>query len=648
MCAVRDSKFTLKYHQMIEKGMLVTTTFSQITQRNIMMVLVTMAGVLWLVGGLARWGVALSILLVVPGWWLHQYIPAPSPSRLGRLMLGAAVGPTVVAVVYMLAAAIGVAIPAWLLEWWLPVIAILALRRIWPLLGDSLWVTPGRWWGVLALMVAVLVMWTRYAQIAGLVFPPWVDAVHHALLIRVAYEQGHAPWSLVPYLPVTHLAYHSGYHSINAALLSASGLTPADLVAVLLNGGQMLNVLAVASVAALAWVWWRQWPAVIMAALVVGLIAIMPAYYLSWGRYTLLLGMVWLPVALIAIESLWDDTSARGWVWVALVLAGLSLVHMVVFVMALVWGVACLMRYWRVPARAFWAAGLAVLITLPWWWFVASQARAGAGASAMHVVGNASHNAFIDGLFWARNNRWLVPALIVAAWWGVRHHSLRIAQIVVWMCIVMLLANPVLIGLPYISFFTNETVITAMYVPMGLTIAWLLGWMVVRLPRWQLVAVLAMTVLAVLSANDLQQVINDETIIATADDLNAIQWIDANLPNDAVVLTNASGWMWQIDRGSDGGWWILPLTGRQVTTPPVLYTHGADDWVRQISVQTGQIRDADGSWPALQTFLQTHPAITTIYATNRGGAAKSDTLRGNPALIELYRVGDVTVFAVPR
>jgi hypothetical protein len=217
-----------------------------------------------------------------------------------------------------------------------------------------------------------------------------------------------------------------------------------------------------------------------------------------------------------------------------------------------------------------------------------------------------------------------------------------------WVLVVMLLANPVLIGLPYISFFTNETVITALYVPIGLTIAWLLGWVVVRVPRWLPVVALAMAVLAVMSASDLQQVVNDETIIATADDLNAMQWIDANLPKDAVILTNASGWMWQIDRGSDGGWWALPLTGRQVTTPPVLYTYGADDWVQQISQQTGQIRDADGSWPALQTFLQNHPDITTIYATNRGTAAKSDTLRDNPELVELYRVGDVTIFAVPR
>jgi len=607
-----------------------------------------MATVLWLVGGLARWGVALSILLVVPGWWLHQYIPAPSSSRVGRLLLGAAVGPTLVAVIYMLAATVGVAIPVWLLEWWLPVVAVLALRRLWPMLRDSVWVAPGYWWGLLALLVAVLVAWTRYAQIAGLVFPPWVDAVHHALLIRVAYEQGHAPWSLLPYLPVTHLPYHSGYHSISAALLHASGLTPADLVAVLLDGGQVLNVLAVASVAALAWVWWRHWPAVIMAAVVVGLIAIMPAYYLSWGRYTLLMGMTWLPLAMLAIESLWHDTSARGWVWVAIVLAGLSLVHMVVFVMALAWGAACLVRYLRFPRHAMWAAALALLVTLPWWWFVASQARAGAGASAMHVVGNSTQNAFIEGLFWARNNRWLVPALIVAGWWGIRQRRLQIVQLLLWMLVVILLANPVLIGLPYLSFFTNETVITAMYVPMGLTIAWLCSWVAMRGVRWQIIVVLAMTVLALMSANDLQHVVNNETIIATADDRNALQWIATNLPQDAVILTNASGWMWQIDRGSDGGWWALPLTGRQVTTPPVLYTYGSDDWVHHISQQTGQIRDADGTWPALQTFLQNHPDITTIYATNRGTAAKSDTLRDNPALVELYRVGDVTIFAVPR
>jgi hypothetical protein len=72
-------------------------------------------------------------------------------------MLGAAVDRTLVAVIYMLAAAAGVTLPVWLLEWWLPVLAVLALRRLWPVLRDSTWVAPGYWWGLLALLVVALV-----------------------------------------------------------------------------------------------------------------------------------------------------------------------------------------------------------------------------------------------------------------------------------------------------------------------------------------------------------------------------------------------------------------------------------------------------------------------------------------------------------
>jgi hypothetical protein len=30
-----------------------------------------------------------------------------------------------------------------------------------------------------------------------------------------------------------------------------------------------------------------------------GLVTIMPAYYVAWGRYTLLMGMIWLPVTIM-------------------------------------------------------------------------------------------------------------------------------------------------------------------------------------------------------------------------------------------------------------------------------------------------------------------------------------------------------------
>ena len=62
--------------------------------------------------------------------------------------------------------------------------------------------------------------------------------------------------------------------------------------------GQLLSALVTLAGAWLANWLWRRPLAGVVAALVSGLISVMPAYYASWGRYTLLCGMLALPVAL--------------------------------------------------------------------------------------------------------------------------------------------------------------------------------------------------------------------------------------------------------------------------------------------------------------------------------------------------------------
>jgi hypothetical protein len=484
-------------------------------------------------------------------------------------------------------------------------------------------------------------------QVATLIFPPWVDAVHHALLIRVAFEQGRAPWDLTPYLPVTRLTFHSGYHSIMAFLMHMSGMTVTDIPSMLLYGGQILNVLAILSVAGMAWVWWRNWAAFATAMLVAGLISIMPAFYLSWSRYTLLIGMVLLPVALVALEALWRDTRGRDWLWYIMPIIALSVTHMAVFGMVLAWALVCMIVY-GLPRRHTWyAAGVALLVTLRWWLFVLAQTRSGAGASAMHVVGNATQNAFSDGLFWARNNRWLVPVFVCAAAWGVRWRVTRMASLVLWVIVVALLANPWLLQLPYISFFTNETVTTAMYVPLALGIAWLAGWMAQRLRGQAWVVALVIIGLTLVNVESIQHVVRDDTILVTHADRDALTWINATLPRDAVIATNSTGWMWRVDRGSDGGWWALPLTGRMVTTPPVLYTYGDDAWVAQVSATTHETSTMDGSAAQVVAFVQNHPEVTHIYASERG-VMKPSVLQGQAAVQALYTSGDVTIYAVVR
>src|SRR5262249_27555641 len=152
-------------------------------------------------------------------------------------------------------------------------------------------------WSAALLAILALTLWTRFKQIEGLALPPWVDSVHHALMIRVAAEHGQVPYSLRPYLPVDQLPYHWGYHVFTAAIMQLSGL---PLTQAMLWTGQALNTLQALVAGALAAHLWRRPLAGVVAALVVGLISIMPAYYLSWGRYTQLAGLLLLPPLAVA------------------------------------------------------------------------------------------------------------------------------------------------------------------------------------------------------------------------------------------------------------------------------------------------------------------------------------------------------------
>lgn len=597
-----------------------------------------LSAVLWYSGEIGRWLLAFGVLLIVPGWWWQRLWPLTQAHWVERWMLQACIGPAMVVIIYLWAAWLDVRLPVTALWLGLAGLTVLMLWRM------PVWQWPhGRiplWWPTIILVVLVLVGVTRWLHIDGLVLPPWVDGVHHALLVRVAIEQGHAAWNLMPYLPVDPLLYHTGWHSVMAFVWSIS---PSDLIGIgwfLLIIGQCLNVLAVVSVTALAWVWCRSWPATVIAAVIVGLWSIMPAYYLSWGRYTLLAGMVWLPVALVAIEMLWHDEAFMRWPWIGVLIAGLLLTHFVVGVIAIIWGVVLWGAHGRLPQRWMIVIGLVLLCMLPWWSIFVGQAvwTNSGDASARAVVGNASHNAFVPELFWARHHAWLVPLTLLSAWWLVRHRQIRGALVVIWWALVMMVANPLVIGLPYLSFFTNETWLTALYIPIGLLIA---GGGARWHHRWMSVVLVA---IALVGFGGMQRVVRSATILTNQADTAAIAWIDAKLPADAVLLTNATDWMWQVDRGVDGGWWVLPLTGRATTTPPVLFTYADGPVAQAFYAQTSQVRQI-GTADALAAWLQKNPAITHIYATERG-AITPQIVGALPNVTNVYATGDVVIYAV--
>jgi hypothetical protein len=71
--------------------------------------------------------------------------------------------------------------------------------------------------------------------------------------------------------------------------------------------------------------------------------------------------------------------------------------------------------------------------------------------------------------------------------------------------------------------------------------------------------------------------------MVTKDDIEALEWITENTPEDARFFINTAYWQYDIYRGVDGGGWILPFTERWALVPTVFYGFSPDaEMIRQI------------------------------------------------------------------
>jgi hypothetical protein len=556
-------------------------------------------------------------------------------------------------------------------------------------------------WVLALLALLALTFWTRSSQIEGLALPPWVDSLHHALMIRISTETGQAPTSLRPYMPVDQLPYHWGYHVFTAAVMQLSGL---GLVQTMLWVGQALNALQALVAAALAAYLWRRPLAGVVAALVVGLLSIMPAYYLSWGRYTQLTGLLILPPLMIAWRELLRAPSHGRLACLAVLLGGLSLVHFRILVFALaylaasgaIWAFAtgrAALRARLVYAMA--GTALALALAMPWLWMLMLRTLLPAFARPRDLLAGDSYSALSDGLLWAGHNRVLVALALAAALWGVARRRHSAAEQALWVAALALLANPVLIGLPSIWLITNDVVAISLFLPIGvllgggacLLIEWLerqatnliesraekreppvqrderralngtqhfgsRAWRSVRwslvVGRWSLIRGMAAILLATLAlwgAWNIRSVINPGTVLATEADVAAITWAAEHTPADARFLVNAVPWL-SIQRGSDGGWWLLPLTGRWVSAPPVLYTYGAPDDVREINEFNKLIIGFRKGQEQQLYALIARERITHVYLGAQTGPLSPEIFADERMFEKVYERDGVTILAV--
>lgn len=138
-------------------------------------------------------------------------------------------------------------------------------------------------------------------------------------------------------------------------------------------------------------------------------------------------------------------------------------------------------------------------------------------------------------------------------------------------------------------------------------------------------------------------ILNPATVLADKDDVRAVEWVSEHTPADARFFLNTTPWQGQVYRGTDGGWWILPLTGRQTLPPPVVYTWGAPDYVKQMTGLAEQASKISACGPEFWSIVR-EAHLDYAYLHAGLGKLSPAALQNCPGAGLAYQSGDVSIF----
>jgi hypothetical protein len=515
--------------------------------------------------------------------------------------------------------------------------------------------------GIGVLLFLGIIGW-RLFQARELLLPNWVDSQHHYLIIKAIIEQRGLPKTLEPYLAVPFY-YHYGFHAIAAFFTVISRLEIGQAMLLL---GQVLNAAICLSIYALGKEVWKDWRPALGAALLVGFVLRMPAYYLSWGRYTLITGLIFLPLAMAtALQLVKGKNRGRNTLILALFTAGILLSHyfaavllaFFLILLALVYLVPRLKKI-KKAIKAFISLPLAVLFGLflaaPWLTRVIqySQASTSIGVNlpeSLESIRNFSGNfTYVLNLLGPTSNHVLAAVALVGIAFALVQH--KATWLILWTLALGFLTLPW--GLTLGPFRTDHFAIV-LFIPVSLFAGWLFWqggvWLdQVLKTHWVRTVLLLVVILgwAAWAFPVNSNLINPVTEMVTEADMDALDWIRKNTPEDARFFINTVSWLDNTYRGVDGGGWILPYTGRWALVPTTFYGYSPNpETISQIQLlgkNASQITTcSDAFWELVE-----EADLEWVYIREGIGGLQPEGLMSCEAINLAYENGQVSIYRI--
>jgi hypothetical protein len=521
---------------------------------------------------------------------------------------------------------------------------------------------------VLIFLVFVFALVLRLIMVRNLVAPPWVDSVHHALLVRLIQQLGGYPHSYQPFLSVETASYHSGFHAMVAFFTWVTGLS---LPKAMLLFGQILNALTVYSGFVFARKFYPNRTIGLYAGWIIAVISPMPAYLTSWGRYTHLAGLFLLPAALFFFSP--SDFSQRFGISrqkytrlfvFALLSSALIIVHYRVSLFLAILLLLIFLNFLLKRQRQIITPGriallvylsiatlLILFLSLPWLpqalaSLILPKFRAPLSAANLHFE-SIPYNLLTFNWGWLS---FMFAAIGLGI--GILQKNRSNFIIALWVMLCFGTAYSQIIGISPI--LVNSTSVTiSMYLPIaavgGYGMHWLFNIYPLKndLPQQigKAIIIIFLFGLSLIASPKMISILNPITFLVRQDDINAMSWIRQNIPASSRILIHPFLWGYGMYAGNDGGSWIPALADRVTVPPPVLYglTENKADLMRiqLISQRTLEYRNQPSelaNWMALNQ-------LDYLYVGGRGGEISPWLLQQSQNFRIVYHQDSVYILA---
>jgi hypothetical protein len=514
---------------------------------------------------------------------------------------------------------------------------------------------------ILALIIFAALIW-RFYQIRDVVLPLWVDSVHHVQIVKMILENGGIPDTFEPYMPVPFY-YHFAFHALAAGFSFITRLNPQDGVLYL---GQVLNAAIALAVYRLGKALWGDWRRAALAAILIAFVTQMPAYYVTWGRYTLLTGTLLLPLAMaLALDIVNKGAKFSRVLTLGMITAGIFLSHyfaaalfglflLVLGAQALFSGIKNQEQFgWSTWSPLLLASLAGLLLASPWlyrvWEFTQERVNVVAIPTTLDAVDRIYFPRYW-GYLWLllgpdRNHAVLfmaLPGLIISLF------RKRTRAFGIWSIMLIILSQP--IGIQ-VSPFRPDHAAIVLFLPTVILVAELfvsaIDWSPIeKINLLKTVAVLIIfTALVGWGIWGTRSVINSATILATKADLEAINWIEDNLPPEARFVINVAFWQYGAYRGVDGGWWITPLTDRETSLPNALSGMGNREYAEQVNAVAAQFGQIKGCSPRFWDLVR-EEGLTHMYLTRGKGSIQPSHFNDCPGVELLFENQGVYIYHI--